>query len=137
MATNFYVVMCAMQGDSSDANLAATLESRSLGPQLQRLSFAFAKCLLCIEGSNAFQHKMAERSSQLYRIARHCGLTLQCFLSTAPSTTQVSRRHTISLISLTGRQTCGQTDRQTYRQTGTQPASRTARETDRQTACSA
>lgn len=72
-----------------DADLGMLLEGTSVGPQLQRLSFAYSKCLLCIEGSTAFEYKLAEQAGRLYSMGRHCGISLQYFYTSSQLTTQV------------------------------------------------
>ncbi|DBA93366.1 TPA: hypothetical protein ACH3X2_003639 [Trebouxia sp. C0005] len=74
--------------DSNNSNLAMLLQHRTVGPQLQRLSFAYSSCLLCIEGSRAFEQQLAEHLSKLYAMARHAGLSLQYFFSSSPAMTQ-------------------------------------------------
>ena len=75
--------------DSNNSNLGMLLQHRTVGPQLQRLSFAYSSCLLCIEGSRAFEQKLAEHLSKLYAMARHSGLSLQHFFSCSQAMTQV------------------------------------------------
>lgn len=76
-----------------DADLGSLLESCSVGPQLRCLSFAYSKCLLCIEGSSAFESKLAEQAGKLYAIARQCGLSLQYFYTPSQLATEVSLLH--------------------------------------------
>lgn len=73
----------------SDADLGMLLESTSVGPLLQRLSFAYSKCLLCVEGSTAFEYKLAEQAGRLYSMGRHCGISLQYFYTSTQLATEV------------------------------------------------
>ncbi len=85
--------MCAVQGSNSAAaqssNLGALLQHATVGPQLQRLSFAYSSCLLCVEGDSAFEFKMAEQLSKLYAMARHSGVSLQYLFSPTQAMTEV------------------------------------------------
>lgn len=65
------------------------LENISVGPQLQRLSFAYSKCLLCIEGSTGFELKLAEQAGRLHSLGRHCGVSLQYFYTSSQLATEV------------------------------------------------
>ena len=80
---------CDMQGCSSGVDLGTALQSSSIGPQLQRLSFAFSVCLLCVEGTSTFELKLAEHISKLYGVARYCGISLQYFYAASQHATQV------------------------------------------------
>lgn len=56
---------------------------------LQRISFAYSRCFLCIEGSCGFEHSMADQVSMLYNTARHSNIALQYFFSSGAAATQV------------------------------------------------
>lgn len=68
-----------------------------LGSKLQRLSFAYSKCLLCIEGSSACAAKLAEQAGKLYAIARQCGVSLQYFYTPSQVATEVCLLHTCDI----------------------------------------
>ena len=85
-----YQYICLQDSNTGNSNLATTLQHVTIGPQLQRLSFAYSKCLLCVEGSRAFEHKMADQLSKLYAMARHCGISLQYFFSSDSAMTEVA-----------------------------------------------
>lgn len=74
---------------ASSSRLGHTLQHVTVGPQLQRLSFAYSKCLLCVEGSQAFETRMSEQLSTLFAVARHAGLGLQYFFARDPAMMQV------------------------------------------------
>ena len=78
-----------LQDCSGDMDLGPALQSSSVGPQLQQLSFAYSACLLCIEGSTAFELKLAEHISNIHGIARYCGISLQYFYAASQRATQV------------------------------------------------
>ena len=93
MRENKLLLLCsqgnASTTDASTGDLAHLLQHSSVGPQLQRLSFAFSSCLLCIEGSNTFEYKLAEHLSKVYAMARHSGISLQYTFSSGQSQTEV------------------------------------------------
>lgn len=61
----------------------------TLQAELQRISFAYSRCLLVVEGSCAFEHSMADAVSALYHTARHSNVALQYFYTTSAAATQV------------------------------------------------
>lgn len=76
-------------GDAEVALESVTRNQDPIGAQLQRNSFAFSQCLLCIEGSAAFQQKIADQIPALFSTARHSNVALQYFYSLSQASTEV------------------------------------------------
>ena len=55
---------------------------------LQRVSYAFSRVVLVLEGSPGFRAQVLCGMPRILALGRGCGLHLQCFPSTAPAATE-------------------------------------------------
>ena len=80
----------AVPPEGNEASGDPVRNKQSIAAQLQRVSFAFSRCLLVVEGSPGSEQKLADQVAALFRTARHCSIALQYFYSPSQAATEAS-----------------------------------------------
>ena len=77
---------------------AASLLREKLRTQLVQVAAAYSTCLLCLEGSPAFELSVMSSVDELIALARRCDLALSIITATSPAELEVIIHSTLELI---------------------------------------
>ena len=77
---------------SAQGSDAASLLRERLRAQLVQVGAAYSTCLLCLEGSPAFELSVMSSVDELIALTRRCGLALSIITAKSPVELEVTRR---------------------------------------------